>query len=72
MSDQLPPPGFDTIHDAVIADVRTRQAHGERVYGHPHRLFNGHDALQEAYEEALDLVFWLRQAIDERKVTAGE
>jgi len=68
----MPPPGFSTIRDAVIADVRVRQEHGERAYGRPHRLFNGHDGLREACEEALDLVFWLRQEIEERKVTGND
>ena len=68
---EVPVPGHDTIHDAVVADIRTRQVHGEREYGRKHRLFNGLDGLQEAYEEALDLAFWLRQAIEERKLAAS-
>jgi len=57
-----------TIHDAVIADVRARQVQGEREYGQKHLLFNGLDGLTEAYEEALDQAFWLRQEIEERRL----
>lgn len=67
----VPVPVHDTIHDAVIADIRSRQCAGEREYGRRHRLFNGHDGLQEAYEEALDLAFWLRQEIEERRIIAA-
>jgi hypothetical protein len=66
---EISPEGFDNIHDAVVADIRTRQEQGEAEYGRPHRLHNGLDALQEAYEEALDLVFWLRQYIEEKKLS---
>ena len=69
---EVPVPGHGTIHDAVIADIRGRQVQGEREYGRKHRLFNGLDGLQQAYEEALDLAFWLRQEIEERKLRAGD
>jgi len=32
---------------------------------------NGRDALQDAYEEALDLACYLKQAIEERKAVAS-
>jgi hypothetical protein len=35
--------------------------YGERLAAH-----NGRDALQDAYEEALDLALYLRQALAER------
>jgi hypothetical protein len=33
------------------------------------QAFNGRDALRDAYEEALDLACYLRQAIAERDAT---
>lgn len=54
------------IQDLVIADVVERKQVGLERYGqyvHPH---NGRDALVDAYQEALDLVMYLRQAIFER------
>jgi hypothetical protein len=67
----IPIPGHGTIHDAVIADVRERAAKGEREYGGKHYPHNGLDGLTEGYEEALDMAFWLRQEIEERKLSAA-
>jgi hypothetical protein len=50
----------------VIADMKARDAEGRRKYGTPLQPFNGRDALVDAYQEALDLVVYLRQAIEER------
>lgn len=55
-----------TIFDQVIADLRDRDAIGFAEYGKPLTAFNGRDALWDAYEEALDLAVYLRQAITER------
>lgn len=54
------------IHDLVVDDVFERMSVGIRRYGTPLRGGNGRDALWDAYEEALDLVCYLRQAIWER------
>jgi hypothetical protein len=54
------------IADLVVADVVARKEHGTRTYGTPLQPFNGRDALRDAYEEALDLVVYLRQVIEER------
>ena len=51
----------------VLADLQARIAKGERDYGEPLTRHNGRDALWDAYEEALDLCLYLRQAIDERE-----
>jgi hypothetical protein len=40
---------------------------GRARYGTPLQAHNGRDALVDAYQEALDLVVYLRQAIEERK-----
>jgi hypothetical protein len=52
--------------DLVLADMRARDAEGRRKYGTPLQPFNGRDALVDAYQEALDLAVYLRQAIYER------
>lgn len=54
------------IHRLVIADVLSRMEIGTERYGTPLQPFNGRDVLQDAYEEALDLAVYLRQAIYER------
>lgn len=61
-------PGHGTIHNAVRADIDAREARGNETYGKPHRLFNGFDGLMEAYEELLDMLGWMRQEIEERKI----
>ena len=74
MSEQPDPTPNDgtPIWDLVIEDMRTRDYHGRKQYGVPLQPFNGRDALQDAYEEALDLVVYLRQAIEERQLRAAE
>jgi hypothetical protein len=55
------------IWDLVIADMRARDRVGRQCYGTPLQAHNGRDALVDAYQEALDLVVYLRQAIEERE-----
>ena len=50
----------------VLADMSARDAVGRKRYGIPLQPHNGRDALRDAYEEALDLCAYLRQAIYER------
>lgn len=54
------------IWDLVIEDMRQRDQIGRQRYGVPLTVHNGRDALRDAYEEALDLAVYLRQAIEER------
>lgn len=54
------------IVDLVNRDLEKRKAAGIETYGVPLRAGNGRDALWDAYEEALDLCCYLRQAIAER------
>ena len=54
------------IWELVVEDMRARDELGRRRYGVPLQAGNGRDALRDAYEEALDLVAYLRQAIAER------
>lgn len=54
------------IADLVLADIRARDEFGASKYGTRLQPHNGRDALMDAYQEALDLVFYLRQALEER------
>lgn len=60
------PNDYPAVWAAVIADMHERDAVGRRRYGVALQPFNGRDALQDAYEEALDLAVYLRQCIMER------
>lgn len=54
------------IWPLVIRDMHNRDLLGRSRYGVPLQPHNGRDALQDAYEEALDLCAYLRSAIYER------
>jgi len=54
------------IWELVISDMKERDNVGRERYGVPLQANNGRDALVDAYQEALDLVVYLRQAIEER------
>lgn len=60
------PRDVPSVQSMVIADLHTRLAVGIERYGTPLQPHNGRDALRDAYEEALDLATYLRQAIAER------
>lgn len=53
------------VQSQVIADLAARRDLGVRRYGTALQPFNGRDALVDAYEEALDLAVYLKQAIIE-------
>lgn len=64
-----PPPAKNermAVWGVVIEDMRQRDAFGREKYGTPLQPFNGRDALVDAYQEALDLVVYLKQAILEK------
>lgn len=67
--EQVPPTPNDkaAVWDLVIADMKARDQVGRERYGTPLQAFNGRDALVDAYQEALDLVVYLRQEIEERR-----
>lgn len=54
------------VTDLVIQDMRERKVEGIKRYGVALQPLNGRDALQDAYEEAMDLCQYLKQAIIER------
>lgn len=67
--DSLPMPTINdrpSVQSAVIADIEARTEIGIKRYGTALQPFNGRDALVDAYEEALDLVCYLKQLIIER------
>ncbi len=56
----------DSIQALVRADLEKREELGIERYGTSLRPHNGRDALRDAYEEALDLACYLKQARVER------
>ncbi len=54
------------IWGLVVNDMISRDAFGLEKYGTSLQPHNGRDVLMDAYEEALDLCVYLRQAIFER------
>ena len=60
-----PSPSHGDITELVIADLKARRELGIRKYGTTLQAFNGRSALIDAYQEALDLAQYLRQAIEE-------
>ncbi len=54
------------VGELVVKDMQARIDMGIKKYGTKLQTNNGRDALQDAYEEALDLVMYLKQIILER------
>lgn len=50
----------------VMIDLTERMEIGIKTYGEALRDNNGRDAMQDAYEEALDLACYLKQVMIER------
>lgn len=55
------------INDLVVEDLLERKKAGIKKYGVALQAFNGRNALQDAYEEALDLAQYLKQKIVEEE-----
>jgi len=51
----------------VLADLTNRALEGKEKYGEPLKAHNGRNPLWDAYQEALDLAMYLRQAIEEQR-----
>ena len=67
MSQQSPRPNDSRpVWDLVIEDMQERDRIGRIRYGTPLQAGNGRDALLDAYQEALDLAVYLKQALVER------
>ena len=54
------------VWNLVLADIAERDLIGLAKYGTRLQPFNGRDVLKDSFQEALDLVVYLRQAIYER------
>lgn len=63
----MPTPGKNNILPLVINDLQERDKMGTVKYGTTLQSHNGRDSLMDAYQEALDLVMYLRQLITERE-----
>jgi len=62
---------LDVTDPLVRADLVARSEIGLERYGVLLQAHNGRDALRDAYEEALDLVMYLRQAVEEASNVAA-
>lgn len=73
-SQHEPPPklGQQNVAEAVLRDIQDRVQAGYEKYGTFLQTRNGRDALMDAYQEAIDLVMYLRQAILERDAEQSE
>lgn len=58
---ELPP-----VKDMVIADLQARAEVGLKTYGVYLQPHNGREPLVDAYQEALDMAMYLRQALYEK------
>lgn len=68
IDEQAPPgPSSGDVWLLVLKDMEGRRLHGIEKYGVPVQPRNGRDPLVDAYQEALDLCVYLRQAIEERR-----
>ena len=68
----LPKDGNQIVIEQVKSDLVERAEFGMLKYGTYLQTFNGTDPLWDAYQEALDLSMYLRQAIMERDTKEGE
>lgn len=66
---QTTPPHIGTtrVLDYVLADLKSRAEMGKQKYGHYLETNNGRNALQDAYEEALDMCMYLKQKLLEEE-----
>lgn len=53
------------VWQLVLADIDLRNLLGIERYGTPLQAFNGRNAVLDAYQEALDNIVYLRQAVEE-------
>ncbi len=69
IKEQKPPvPNFSKpVWEMVIEDMKERDNFGRERYGTPLQIHNSRSFLVDAYQEALDLVVYLRGLIEENK-----
>jgi hypothetical protein len=66
LHEPMPTGDGEVIINLVEKDLRDRAEVGKEKYGTYLRADNGRDSLMDAYQEALDLVMYLRQSLYER------
>lgn len=62
----MPNAGDVEVIGLVLEDIKERSEIGKKKYNTLLKANNGRDALIDAYQEALDLVMYLRQELYER------
>jgi hypothetical protein len=62
------PNNLPHIANLVAADILYRKQIGIQKYGTPLQPFNNRSALQDAYEEVLDLANYLKQKLEEERI----
>jgi len=62
-----PDGGWGNVQALVREDLEIRERVGTERYGTPLQLFNGRDAMVDAYQESLDLACYLRQHLAEQE-----
>ena len=62
----MPVPGKVDVLLEVIKDLESRDAVGTKKYGTTLQTNNGRNPLMDAYQEALDLAMYLKQALIEQ------
>lgn len=67
-----PQPGQVDVADYVLSDIQARVDAGQKKYGTKLQTSNNRNALWDAYQEAIDLVMYLRQAILEADASPPE
>lgn len=67
----LPNPGRDDVQARLIEAIQARREIGIQRYGSPLMTHNGRDAIQDAWEEAVDLAAYLTQMRMERNDASG-
>lgn len=55
------------IADLAVEDIKKRKIMGKKKYGVPLRANNGRNAIQDAYEEAQDMMLYLKQRLVEEE-----
>jgi len=63
----LPKEGKTAVFDEVLKDLEARKQKGISTYGQALMTQNGRNALLDLYEELLDAVVYLKQAMLERE-----
>ena len=63
--------GSASAHDLVIEDMKKRKAFGLEKYGTCLTSDNGRDHLKDAYEECLDMLVYLKCAMEQRDAMQG-